>query len=165
MIRRLRKIEEGLAKVERFLLCGVLSLVLLIAFLQVILRKFSFGFIWADVLLRHLVLWAGFLGAVLAAREEKHFAVDALARLLPKRGQLAFLMIGRLLGATASFVLAWASWIFVRDEWAAESVLFTLGRTDIYAAWFQGILPVAFLLMGLHFLMRLTDPPRVEEPA
>ncbi|MDE2237792.1 MAG: TRAP transporter small permease subunit, partial [Elusimicrobia bacterium] len=46
-----------------------------LAFLQVLRRElFGSGALWADPLLRSLVLWVGFLGAALAAAEDKHFA-------------------------------------------------------------------------------------------
>lgn len=161
----LRRVERGVAAAERALMTASLGLVLALACIQVVLRLFSLGFVWADVLLRHLVLWAGFLGAAYAAFEERHFAVDSLARQLPPTAQAVLLRLGRGCGAAASLALAWAAAKFVRDEWRAGSALFAVGRFEVPAALFQLILPIGFLLMGLHFLMRLPDPPRPPENA
>lgn len=164
-MRPLRALEDLLSRAERGLLYAVFTALAVLAFLQVVLRFFSYGFVWADVLLRHLVLWAGFLGAAIAAREERHFAVDALARLLPEKAFRALTQAGRVVATAASLGLAWASGWFVREEWQAGSMLFSAGSARVPSAYFEAILPAAFLLIAFHCAMRLKDPPRPPEAA
>jgi C4-dicarboxylate transporter DctQ subunit len=77
----LNKIIDKLSRLESSLIIILLGVMVILAFLQVILRNlFSFGFLWADPLLRYMVMWVGFLGAVIATREEKHFGVDFVTR-------------------------------------------------------------------------------------
>ena len=78
-------IEQYLAKLEGAVIITMLSVMVVLAFVQVLLLNiFSFGFLWGDPFLRYLVLWVGFLGAVLATKEEKHFGVELLNRFLSR---------------------------------------------------------------------------------
>lgn len=158
-MRALRRLEDALVRAERAAVCLLLGALAALAFLQVLLRRVSVGLVWADTLLRHLVLWAGFMGAAVAAREEHHFAVDALARLLPHRAAATLARVSRGLGAAASLALAWASALFVAGEWRSGGALLVIGGARVAGAWFELVLPLAFGLMAFHFLMRLGDPP------
>ncbi len=74
----IRRVEDGVLTV---LLLGMA----LLTFLQIILRNlFATGLVWADPLLRHLLLWLTLAGAVVATGEERHICVDALRRILPE---------------------------------------------------------------------------------
>ena len=74
---RLRKAEDLLAAAEGALLVALLAVMVSLAFAQVVLRHFGAGLLWGETVLKHLVLWTGFLGAALAAKSEKHFAWEA----------------------------------------------------------------------------------------
>ena len=55
-----RSIDNFLKRIEESLLISMVILMVVLAFLQVVLRNvFSLGIIWADLFLRHLVLWVG----------------------------------------------------------------------------------------------------------
>ncbi|MGH7406129.1 MAG: TRAP transporter small permease, partial [Candidatus Methylomirabilales bacterium] len=59
-MRGLRRIDAFFAKAEQVLIVIVLTAMLLLAFLQVLLRNaWDSGLPWVDILLRHLVLWLG----------------------------------------------------------------------------------------------------------
>jgi len=161
-VRALRRFEDSLARAERAVVCILLGALVVLAFLQVVLRLAHVGFVWADTLLRNLVLAAGFLGAAVAARQERHFAVDALARLLPPKAHRALTELSRLVGAAASLVLAWAASEFVLGEWRSSTLLFSIAGVRFPAAVFEAVLPLAFSLMAFHFAMRLGEPPRKE---
>ena len=65
-MKTIAKIEKYLEKGEGFLLVLFLSLMILFSFLQVILRNFfNFALTWADVFIKNLVLWVGFIGELL----------------------------------------------------------------------------------------------------
>ena len=52
--------------------------------LQIILRNvFHSGLLWADPLMRHIVLWLGCLGAALATTSARHINIDVFSRALP----------------------------------------------------------------------------------
>ncbi|MBI5464250.1 MAG: TRAP transporter small permease, partial [Ignavibacteriales bacterium] len=82
----LSKINTTLNRLETSLLILLLSFMVLLAFYQVMMRNlFSGGFVWGDIVLRHIVLWLGFLGGALATSNQRHIHIDAFAHFLPER--------------------------------------------------------------------------------
>jgi len=90
-------IDRCLARLERWLIVLFLSLMLLFAFLQVVLRGLYthahiqwandwMGHIgWTEPFARLLVLWLAFLGASLLTGDGKHIKIDLLTTVLPRR--------------------------------------------------------------------------------
>lgn len=153
-MKALLKIDSALAAVEGALLILLLSVMVVMAFLQVVLRNvFHEGFIWADILLRHLVLWIGILGAALAASQQRHITIDALTRFLTPRLRFAVLALAQLFALAVCVVLADAAVTFVGND-------LEFGAT-VYAevpAWVsQIIIPVGFALLSFHFLVRALE--------
>ena len=146
----LDKINSYLEKAESILLVIILSVMVLLAFLQVLLRNFfDQGILWADIFLRHLVLWVGFIGASLATKEEKHISIDLLTRFLSKRNQHIARLITNLFAFIICLILANAGWTFVQYEKSGGTILFS----NIQAWYFQIIIPFGFLLMAFRFLL------------
>lgn len=150
----IRTISSSLLWVERSLVVLLLTVMVLLAFLQVILRNvFAEGILWADPLLRHMVLWVGFLGASLATQREKHINIDLITRFLsPKKKN--FIRIGTHLFASAvCWFLAKSGWTFLQLAIESEDVLLTIGEVSYPSWWFQAIIPIGFGLMALRFLI------------
>ena len=111
---------------------------------QIILRNFfSLGFIWADPLIRHLVLWIGFWGAMIAAREGKHIQIDAILHFLPTKIRLLSGFFSFSFAAIICIILTYAASHFIVDEKAAGTHVFL----DIPAWQVQLILPLAFAVL------------------
>jgi len=147
-------IDRGLLKIENFLIIVLLSVMVLFAFSQVILRNvLSTGILWADIFLRHLVLWVGFIGASLATRESKHINIDILTRFVSKSKQPYFKIFIDLISAGVCFVLAKAGYKFLSYEIEAGTTLFN----NVPAWIFQLIIPVGFFLIGFRFLLNLIE--------
>ncbi|MFA7331649.1 MAG: TRAP transporter small permease subunit [Candidatus Delongbacteria bacterium] len=152
LLKALAALRRVLEAIELGSLLLLLALLLSLSFLQVILRQTQSGWVWADVLIRHLVLWIGMLGAVLAASRSRHIRIDALGRLLkgwPAR------WTGMLLDGLSA-------WICLRLALAARDfVLMTREFGDLaepldWPAWpLQAVIPIGFALMALHFLLNL----------
>ena len=96
-------------------------------------------------MLRRLVLWVGFLGAAIAAADEKHFAWEAASRKLkPVANAAAVIILGFLVGA---------AWSFFKEEYAHGKILF-LGIPE----WlFALAMPVGFALVLFHTTMRVVN--------
>ena len=61
---------------ENVALVTLLSSMMLIAVGQIVLRQvFSTGIIWADELVKIIVLWLAMFGAVAAARDNRHIRI------------------------------------------------------------------------------------------
>jgi TRAP-type C4-dicarboxylate transport system permease small subunit len=153
-------------RIEQFLLVLLLSLMILVAFLQIVLRNlFDTGLAWGDPLVRNLVLWVAFIGAALATREGKHINMEVVSRWVPPRGKV---FIGALTSFFSSLVcalLTYASLKFISNE--AQMGDFTFLKIPSWIP--ELILPVIFGLMavrfGFHTLKNLSmalggeDPP------
>ncbi|MDH3600200.1 MAG: TRAP transporter small permease [Candidatus Tectomicrobia bacterium] len=146
----IHRLDRLLAGLERAAVVVLLLSLLLLGLLQIILRNaFAGGLFWADEVLRHLVLWLGFLGASLATHEQRHLRMDVLARWLPAGAQPWLALLINLLAASGCMVLAQAAWTFVRFERESGAVL-SVGL----AVWIaQSIVPLGFALMALRFAL------------
>ncbi len=153
-MKLLLRIDRAFAAVEGALLIVMLSVMVLMAFVQVILRNvFHEGFIWADILLRHLVLWIGLLGASLAASQQRHITIDALTRFLSPRLRSGVLAIAQLFAAGVCVVLADAAVTFLRNDLEFGATVYA----EIPAWTSQMIIPVGFALLAYHFLVRAIE--------
>ena len=142
----------AMARVEiGFIALMLLSLVGL-GCVQILLRNaFHSGLIWADPLMRHLVLWLGAFGAALASARMRHISVDALSRLLPERFHplRRFIVYG--ITAIAGYLLVVATVRLVLDERQYPEVAF-LG---IQTWMLEAVLPIAFAIITYRTLVGL----------
>jgi C4-dicarboxylate transporter, DctQ subunit len=148
----IESINNALSFVERSIIVIFLGIMVVLAFTQVILRNaFSFGFLWADPLLRYLVMWVGFLGAVIATKENKHFGVDFLNRYLSPRVLLVVKTIVDLIASIVAILLMRAAFQFLFEAIDAdEKDLFELPKRIYFA-----IIPLGFGLIALQFVFNI----------
>ena len=121
------------------------------AFAQIIFRNlFSITFVWSDPLVRHLVLWCGLFGAMIATRQDKHIRIDALFRLLSPPWRDWVHASTSFLSALVCLLLTWISVRFIGDEMAGGTTAFLNLQT-----WqLQLIFPLSFGIMALRFLFQ-----------
>jgi TRAP-type C4-dicarboxylate transport system permease small subunit len=147
----LKSIESVLNKIEGAVLIFLLLVMLFMAFGQVVLRNFfTGGIVWGDILLRHLVLWIGFLGATLATSGERHINIDILTRYLPERIRGAVAALSNVFAAVVCFLLFRASLTFIGFEIDSNSTTFA----EIPSWYVQIIIPVGYGLLAFHFMVR-----------
>lgn len=151
----LKRIDSIFSRIESAILIIILGSMIFFAFLQVILRNFfASGIIWGDILLRHLVLWVGFLGASLATRENRHISINALSRILSPAWKRRVHFMINLFSTVICVLLIRAAYVFVRDERASGMTLF-LG----IPAWlFMIIIFIGFVMMAFRFLLKVFYP-------
>ncbi len=149
-MRIIQRINSSVEQAETYILVFVVLIMVLFSFAQVVLRNvFDQGILWGDILLRHLVLWVGFIGASLASREGKHINIDVFSRLMKGRYRPIAQGIVYLFATYITYLLMIASWNFVMDEREYETLLFG----DIAAWYFQIIIPIGFGLMAIRFAL------------
>jgi TRAP-type C4-dicarboxylate transport system permease small subunit len=151
MMSRWERADAIIDRVEQTLISILLSVMILIAFLQILLRNFfATGFTWGDPLVRNLVLWVGFTGAAIATREGKHISIDVISQLVPSRGRILIEVIIYVASFIICGLLTFAAVKFIRNEALTGSITF-LG---IHAWVPEIILPLTFGLMTLRFGFR-----------
>jgi len=148
----LRLVDEYLGHAEGVMLIGLLSVMILLSFVQVILRNvFSESLLWGEILLRHLVLWIGFFGAARATGEGRHINIDALTRFLSPRMKTFARVFTNTFALVVCYFLLRASLTFLSDEIESGSTLYG----DVPSLYSQIIIPVGFGLMMIHFFVRI----------
>ena len=113
-MKLLDKIAEFLSLAERSVLVILVVIMVALSFLQVVLRNaFSLGILWADPLLRMIVMWVGFLGAVLATKEQKHFGIDLVDKYLSPRVRHLVRIFINMTAVVVTYLLTRAAWQFL----------------------------------------------------
>jgi TRAP-type C4-dicarboxylate transport system permease small subunit len=130
-------LDEKLSRLEQVLIAALLTVMILLAFAQIVLRNFfGTGIDWGDALVRYLVVWVGFIGAAVATREGKpiqaisHFVSAAVCGMLTWAG-IKFIFFEAQMGGVAFFKL---------PVWVPELII-----------------PITFGLMTLRYSLRLLD--------
>jgi TRAP-type C4-dicarboxylate transport system permease small subunit len=154
---QLRKAEDLLASAEAALMVALLAVMVFLAFGQVVLRHFGAGLLWAETVLKHSVLWTGFLGAALAARAEKHFAWEAAHVGAPARLKPWLRLLASAAAAVVTALLFKAAWVYCADERASGAALLTIGTLTVPAWIASAGIPGGFALILTHFLFKTAD--------
>lgn len=152
------KFTRHAARTEEWLLCLILSFMIVLACVQIILRDlFSSGLIWADPLLRYMVLWAGLIGASVATRKGKHISIDIASHLIPKKAVPWFRLIVDIFSGAVCVFLTYASILFIRSE-----IEFGGGRVLLgLPSWALNLIfPIAFSLIALRFIIMAMESLR-----
>lgn len=146
-------LKSGLALLhllENGLLVGLLAAMVGIAVAQIVMRNgFDSGFLWADSLLRVLVLWIGMIGALVASRDQRHISIDVAGKYLPARAAKVVALFNALFTAAVCFLLAKYSLEFVKIEYESPSIAFANVPTWVC----ESVMPATFSLIALRYLI------------
>jgi TRAP-type C4-dicarboxylate transport system permease small subunit len=149
VVHACRRIEEHLTRVElaTALLAFVAMLGLSVA--DIVGRNvFNATVPGADVALRHLVLWVALPGAALAVAAQRHLHLDPANLAARPRWRRWTATPFNLGAAGVCALLTRAAWTYWLDAWQYAP------PEGAWLAWMALILPLAFALLTLHFLLR-----------
>jgi TRAP-type C4-dicarboxylate transport system permease small subunit len=142
--------RQRLHRVEDALLVALLSAMIALASTQIVMRNlFDSGFVWIDPILRVLVLWLGLLGAMVAARNNKHISIDLLTRYLEGKWLCLLRAAVEQLSAWTCLVIAYHGFNWVRLDFVDGLVAFS----GIPAWLLEVIIPVSFAVIGGRYLL------------
>jgi len=145
------RVLEGSAaeRTEDGFLVLLTIILVVVAIAQILLRNlFSITLLWAEPVVRMLVLWTAFMGALVAVRENRHIRIDALLRLLSADQRRYVDIVVHLFNASVCGLLAVIAVDFVHDEYTYDM----RGALDLPTWIFQLIFPLAFGVMSWRFL-------------
>ncbi len=135
---------------ESAALVTLLSAMMLLAVGQIVLREiFATGFIWADELIKIMVLWLAMVGSIAACRDDRHIRIDALSHVLPDNLIKLVRIVVDVFAAVVCAVIAWHAYRYLQLEIEFEdSVLLDT------PAWIAHIIvPLAFALVSYRFVV------------
>lgn len=160
------RLDETIGRLEKALMVLFLGLMIVMAFAQIVLRNFTgIGLPWSESLVRYLVLWVGFIGASLAAREGRHITIEVIKLRPTVSGRRYLVAISQFCAVLVCAVMTWAAVKFVRDD----AQIATRTFLDLPTWVLETIIPVTFAIMSLRFLLRAIRALRREaarrEPA
>ena len=138
-----------IAKIEEFLLAAALGAMILLVLVQIILRNdYASGIIGGAEIVRHLVLWVAFLGAMLAAREDKHIRIELAGHIITGKLRQIFDVLTGVFSVFICSILTYASIIFVSIDYQGHTVIAFL-NTPVWIL--QVIIPIGYLCVTLRF--------------
>lgn len=150
----MKSLLSRLDKIGRFAenaaLVTLLTSMMLLAVGQIIMREvFSTGFVWADELVKLMVLWLAMFGSIAAARDDRHIRIDALSHILPGLAIKLTRIIVDVFAAVVCAVIAWHTYRYLQLEIEFEdSVLIDT------PAWIAHlIVPLAFAMISYRFIV------------
>lgn len=151
------KLEFYFTRVESILAISGLVLMLGLSLAEVVLRNFFHQSVpGADVLIRHLVLWVSFIGAVVAVRE-RHIKVEIISVWLPDKWRRRLERPIFLFSAVVCAVISHAATRFWYQEWL------NVALAEKWIAILSIVIPLSFFLLTLHFALRFLIGPRSRE--
>lgn len=149
---RLTRFFGFVGRVEIGAITLLLAALVFLGCMQIVLRNFFHsGIIWADPLMRNIVLWLGCLGAALATTQVRHINIDVFSRILPKRHKPVRRFLIYTATALAAFILGLAALRLVADERAFGDIAFGGIKTWVL----QTVLPFAFFVISYRSLVNL----------
>lgn len=154
MLPGLTSFFERLSKVtvalETAALVTLLSSMMLLAVGQIVLREvFNTGFVWADELIKLMVLWLAMVGSIAACRENRHIRIDALSHLLPRLAVEIIRVLVDLFAALICGLVAWHAWRYLQVEIEYQDTVLV----NIPAWIAHSVMPAAFLLISFRFFV------------
>ena len=145
------RLDEKISRVEQVFVTILLTMMILMAFFQIVLRNFfDTGISWGDSLVRYLVVWVGFIGAAIATKEGKHINLDVVSRWLTGPESNYIRLISHFFSAVICGLLTLAAIKFIRFEAQMGSTAFF--KLPVWVP--EIIIPVTFGLMTLRFAVR-----------
>ena len=147
MKNTLNSLNDFLGKFEGFMVSFLLTVMIFLAFLQVVMRNiFNAGIPWADSIVRLMVLWVGFFGGCLATKLEQNLTIEVMTKYMPERGKH---LVGILVKGFAVVVCAYlfkASLTYIHNESQSGSQFLHL-----FPDWWTVIIiPIGFVLIPFH---------------
>ena len=143
-----RKVNGGVVAFEKVILVIMLVVMMILAFLQVLLRfVFKSPLPWSEGLLTYLFVWSSFIGAALGMNRMEHFCIDALVDALPKKVQRVIEGFIYLLLVAVSVFIIYKGWGLVLMQKMIRMPSMKASMVLPYMS-----IPFSFALIAIHSL-------------
>ena len=144
------RLERWGTALENSALVILLGALMLLAVAQIVLRVFfSFGFVWADELVKLFVLWIAFIGSMAGSRSDRHLRIDILSHFVAAKYARFPRVVVDAFAAFMCALLAWHSWRYLQLTIEFEETV--LQDLPAWLAYF--VLPLSFALMAYRFAL------------
>lgn len=129
------KVLNSLFRGVEILMAAFLAVMILLVFLNVILRfVFSTGFAWSEEITRLCFIYLVYLGTIGAARDNRHLGVETVLERVPPLYQ-------KIIYVFLQLSMIWLMWILTQGSWE-------LARQNLDNRWVATQFP-SFLVSGI----------------
>lgn len=142
--------SKGGTRIEAWAVVAISLLMVLFPTVETILRRFHVALPGSAEYTRHLTLWIGFIGALIATATEKHLALSTIDLLPEGRPRIAARIYGHFVSAAVSAILGYASLKLVLVSRASIDTL----PGGIPKWWSELIMPAALAVMAVRFALK-----------
>ncbi len=157
VLRACRWLEKALTRVELSAALLAFAAMLVLSVADIIGRNlFHATLPGGDLILRQMVLWVALPGAALAVAAQRHLHLDPANLAARPRWRKWTAIPFNLAAAFVCALLTHAAWVYWQGELQYQAA------EAIWLTWLGLILPVAFGLLALHFLLRAVLANQVE---
>ncbi|MCX5860279.1 MAG: TRAP transporter small permease [Proteobacteria bacterium] len=155
IMRLIRPVDRIVSYLEQGFVILALATMVILSFVQVLMRDFfAIGFGWADELLRHLVLWTGFIAGSMVTKQGRHIAIDVMSRTLPMNLRKLSEMVLTAIAILFSGFLFKVAVHFVQVEKAFGQMCEPL-HTPLWVM--ELVFPITFCLLTIRFTIKLVE--------
>lgn len=145
MRKLLKFAEQGI----HFLMVGSLGLMVILVFMNVVLRYFlGTGIAWSEEMSRFLFVWLTFIGAAVAFKDHEHLGVDVLVKRLPLWLRKIVFVISHLLMLLMCALIVYGSWKLMRLNFNSHAPSTGLPLSFLYMAGMIMGVVVFFILLS-----------------
>ena len=114
----MKQFLNTLFKGIEILIAVFLAVMITLMFMNVVLRYlFSKGFAWSEEVSRICFIYLTYLGAIVAARENRHLLIDSLLNRLPGAGKIIIYTLIQACIIWLMVTLTRGSWALVLQNW------------------------------------------------
>ncbi len=145
------RVYDLLVKLTKVVICALMVGMVVINFANVICRYYlNASLAWSEEISRFLLIWAVFLGAILAYVKDEHLSLDLIVSLMSPNFRRVFAIIVDLLVMLAmGFIIKGGySLTAANFDWAAPA-------SEIPYGWVYIVVPFAGTVMFLQALLKL----------
>lgn len=155
------KLLSILTKIESIAASILVFFLTLFVIIDVAAREvFSSGIPWTQKSAVYLMIWTGFLGAVLVTQKAEHLRPEIADKIWKGKGAKFYLHAQNFVILIFCVCMAYHSYLYVAEskEFADRNIIL-----DIPMWWLQMIIPYAFVSMSLRYLYFTVCPPVKKE--
>ncbi|GMO57456.1 MAG: hypothetical protein Ta2G_17150 [Termitinemataceae bacterium] len=130
-----------------------LAIMIVMLFMNVVLRQFGRGFVWSEEIARIAFIYLVYLGTIGAARDNRHLLIDSILTRIPPTAQKIMYCIMQLIIIWMMGMLTIGSWGItiqnIHDKWVAT-------HYPTFLVWGIGILTgLSIIIISLGNIIRL----------
>ena len=145
------KIKEFIKRSENILTIGVFSFLAIFPAVEIITRILGRpGIPASPILVQHMTLWIGFIGAVLATRQNKLLSLTREPLFSPDSVFINFRFIAKNISFVIIVALFWGSISLVMIEYNYPIQI----SPGVYRWFIQLIMPIGFLLIAFQIFLK-----------